>query len=277
MSNGMSRSNAAPIIIKRKKIVKGGGHHGGAWKVAYADFVTAMMAFFMLMWLLNATTEKQRKGLADYFAPTVSISKISGGGSESLQGNSVFAEETLPQNGTGASSFQPVVQGGNREDSGEDGVQSSMDSELADIEQTFREQVVESASGNALMAHIATRITDEGLVITMSDLPDAPLFTGEAEVTPVLEELLWLVSEMGMLVENEIAIGTHVQRFPVVLEEDPAWQLSRARADVVLDRMIASNLPERQIRRVTAHGDRDADRRAETDARNNRVEVVFLR
>ncbi|WP_076445052.1 flagellar motor protein MotB [Roseivivax lentus] len=273
----MSRSNAAPIIIKRKKIVKGGGHHGGAWKVAYADFVTAMMAFFMLMWLLNATTEKQRKGLADYFAPTVSISKISGGGSESLQGNSVFAEETLPQNGTGASSFQPVVQGGNREDSGEDGVQSSMDSELADIEQTFREQVVESASGNALMAHIATRITDEGLVITMSDLPDAPLFTGEAEVTPVLEELLWLVLEMGMLVENEIAIGTHVQRFPVVLEEDPAWQLSRARADVVLDRMIASNLPERQIRRVTAHGDRDADRRAETHARNNRVEVVFLR
>ena len=61
------QSNAAPVIIKRKKIIQGGGHHGGAWKVAYADFVTAMMAFFMLMWLLNATTEKQRKGIADYF------------------------------------------------------------------------------------------------------------------------------------------------------------------------------------------------------------------
>ena len=59
----------APIIIKRKKVIAGGGHHGGAWKVAYADFVTAMMAFFLLMWLLNATTEKQRKGLSDYFAP----------------------------------------------------------------------------------------------------------------------------------------------------------------------------------------------------------------
>ena len=60
--------NKRPIIIKRKKVIAG-GHHGGAWKVAYADFVTAMMAFFMLMWLLNATTDKQRKGLADYFSP----------------------------------------------------------------------------------------------------------------------------------------------------------------------------------------------------------------
>ena len=74
------QSNAAPVIIKRKKIVQGGGHHGGAWKVAYADFVTAMMAFFMLMWLLNATTEKQRKGIADYFNPTIPINRISGGG-----------------------------------------------------------------------------------------------------------------------------------------------------------------------------------------------------
>lgn len=56
--------NAAPVIIKRRKSVQEGGHHGGAWKVAYADFVTAMMAFFLLMWLLNATTDKQRKGIA---------------------------------------------------------------------------------------------------------------------------------------------------------------------------------------------------------------------
>ena len=61
----------SPIIIKRITVSGGGGHHGGAWKVAYADFVTAMMAFFLLMWLLNATTEKQRQGLADYFDPTI--------------------------------------------------------------------------------------------------------------------------------------------------------------------------------------------------------------
>ena len=62
-------TNAPIIIIKRIKKGGHGGHHGGAWKVAYADFVTAMMAFFLLLWLLNATTEEQRKGISDYFAP----------------------------------------------------------------------------------------------------------------------------------------------------------------------------------------------------------------
>ena len=66
-----TRGGNAPIVIKRITISEEGGHHGGAWKVAYADFVTAMLAFFLLMWLLNATTEKQRQGLADYFSPTV--------------------------------------------------------------------------------------------------------------------------------------------------------------------------------------------------------------
>ena len=68
-----AQSNLAPVIIKKKKKVSGDGHHGGAWKVAYADFVTAMMAFFLLMWLLNATSEDTRKGLADYFSPTLAI------------------------------------------------------------------------------------------------------------------------------------------------------------------------------------------------------------
>ncbi|MEO1550477.1 MAG: flagellar motor protein MotB, partial [Pseudomonadota bacterium] len=69
----MSEQSNRPVIIKRKKVVSAEGHHGGAWKVAYADFVTAMMAFFLLMWLLNATTEEQRKGLADYFKPTIPV------------------------------------------------------------------------------------------------------------------------------------------------------------------------------------------------------------
>ena len=68
--------NAPIIIIKRKKVIKSSGHHGGAWKIAYADFVTAMMAFFLLMWLLSATTETQRRGLADYFSPTIPIYKF---------------------------------------------------------------------------------------------------------------------------------------------------------------------------------------------------------
>ena len=76
----MAGQNEATIVIK--KVVKGGGgHHGGAWKVAYADFVTAMMAFFLLLWLLNVTTDEQKHGIADYFAPTVASQSISGSGS----------------------------------------------------------------------------------------------------------------------------------------------------------------------------------------------------
>ena len=63
--------NVRPIIIKRKKVSGGGGHHGGAWKVAYADFVTAMMAFFLMLWLLGSADDEQRKGIADYFSPTL--------------------------------------------------------------------------------------------------------------------------------------------------------------------------------------------------------------
>ena len=82
--------DTAPIIIKKKKVSGGDGHHGGAWKVAYADFVTAMMAFFLLMWLLNATSEEQRKGLADYFDPSIPLSRNSAGGSGMMGGNEML-------------------------------------------------------------------------------------------------------------------------------------------------------------------------------------------
>ena len=83
-----------PIIIKRKSVAGEGGHHGGAWKVAYADFVTAMMAFFLLMWLLSATTEEQRKGLSDYFDPSIPISRVSAGGAGMLAGTSSLSPES---------------------------------------------------------------------------------------------------------------------------------------------------------------------------------------
>ena len=79
-----------PIIVKKIKKGGGDGHHGGAWKVAYADFVTAMMAFFLLMWLLNATSEEQRQGLADFFDPSLPISRTSAGGQGMLGGDTVF-------------------------------------------------------------------------------------------------------------------------------------------------------------------------------------------
>ncbi len=90
MARDDGRSNKRPTIIIRRDEVTEGGHHGGAWKVAYADFVTAMMAFFLLMWLLNATTEEQRKGLADYFSPTSVLSHNSSGTGQPFGGHTAF-------------------------------------------------------------------------------------------------------------------------------------------------------------------------------------------
>src|ERR1700727_3988831 len=81
-----------PIVIKKVKKILAAGHHGGAWKVAYAHFVTAMMAFFLLMWLLNATTEDQRKGLADYFSPNSLLSHASSGTGQPFGGHTAFDE-----------------------------------------------------------------------------------------------------------------------------------------------------------------------------------------
>src|ERR1700684_2603727 len=105
-----------PTIIKRMEVVEGGGHHGGAWKVAYADFVTAMMAFFMLMWLLNATTEVQRTGLADYFAPTNLFGRSASGSGKPFGGTTPNdAGTSVSTNGsprviTGRQSPQPDVE-----------------------------------------------------------------------------------------------------------------------------------------------------------------------
>ncbi|MEL6978874.1 MAG: flagellar motor protein MotB [Pseudomonadota bacterium] len=97
----MASDEATTIIVKKKSGKGGDGHHGGAWKVAYADFVTAMMAFFLLMWLLNATSEEQRKGIADYFSPKLPISDVSSGGQSLFGGESAASSETLSRSGVG--------------------------------------------------------------------------------------------------------------------------------------------------------------------------------
>src|SRR4029077_794126 len=99
----MSVSGERPIIIKRIKRGGGAGHHGGAWKVAYADFVTAMMAFFLLMWLINTTSPEQKRGIADYFAPA-SVSETSSGA------GGILAGTALSDDGTKSSGSRDVVE-----------------------------------------------------------------------------------------------------------------------------------------------------------------------
>ncbi len=270
-------SNVAPVIIKRKKVIAGEGHHGGAWKVAYADFVTAMMAFFMLMWLLNATTEKQRKGIADYFSPTIAMARVSGGGNGALGGDSVFAENTLPRVGTGATSLRPQAE--HSRDPGLDGKASEgpETAEFKKVEDLLMGRGGESMVADELLKHIVTQVTDEGLVIEFFETAQARLFDDQARPTQLLKDLALVLARASDVVTNPVAIETHTTSYPVVLAENPAWKISRDRAEVFRELVIARGLEEERVRRLTAYADREPSTSNLLDPRNSRIEVVFLR
>lgn len=268
-------SNVAPIIIKRKKVSGGDGHHGGAWKVAYADFVTAMMAFFMLMWLLNATTEKQRKGIADYFAPTISISRVSGGGDGAFGGESVFSEQSLARNGTGATMLRPTDANAARGlDEGEDA-----DAErFTEVDATLMGRGGESMVQENELRHIITRVTDEGLVIELFDTQDAALFVAEtSEPTDLLISLARVIEDAAKVVTNPVAVEAHVQAQPVVLARSQVWDLSSARADAMRQLLQSVGMADRRVRWVAGHADREPVSDDTMGVRNNRLEVILLR
>lgn len=270
-------SNVAPVIIKRKKVVGGGGHHGGAWKVAYADFVTAMMAFFMLMWLLNATTEKQRKGLADYFNPTIAVARISGGGTGMLGGDSTFSEMTMPQAGTGATSEMPTERDAARGSFTQGEAQDAEEEALRELEQKLLGRTGESALDDGLMRHIVTRLTDEGLVVELYETAESRLFDDRGRPTPLLERLAAAVARVADMVSNPVAVEGHVRAYPIVLAKNPAWDESAQHAGHLRDLLWREGLDRDRVARVTAHADRDPAHDNPMDPRNTRLEVIFLR
>ena len=274
------QGNAAPILIKRKKIINGGGHHGGAWKVAYADFVTAMMAFFMLMWLLNATTEKQRKGIADFFNPTIPLNRISGGGNGAFGGDSVTSEDTLVQTGTGASAVAPTVENQARGDANTaaDKMDAAESALLAEVEKALLARSGESMTMERLLRHVVTRVSDEGLIVELFDLPDAPLFVGDgAEPTEGARQLVAIVADVFALATNQIAVNGHVRAYPAPLKENPVWSLSAARADALRQLLQQEGLDPPRLQRVTGYADRKPVTANPAAARNNRIELVLLR
>ena len=261
-------------IIKRKKVVAGGGHHGGAWKVAYADFVTAMMAFFLLMWLLNATTERQRKGIADYFTPTIALSPISGGGDGVLQGDSLVSQDNLAKSGVGG-----------REGPDLDGQEPSAGpapdeaAELAELETLLLGRSGESEVADDLLSHIVTRVTDEGLVIDIFAKEGRPLFAGGArEPTPVMTEILAMVADVLGLISNAVRITGHTDATPFTSGDYDNWRLSADRADAVRVALASYGLSADRFERISGEADRNlALPNAPFDPRNRRITLVIPR
>ena len=275
-----AQSNAAPIIIKKKRVSGGDGHHGGAWKVAYADFVTAMMAFFMLMWLLNATTEKQRKGLADYFSPTIPVNPVSGGGDGAFGGDNMFSEKTMVMDGSGASNRNPTEAQQARGSTGVDsqGGGKGAFEDFSSLQAQLLGRSGESMVSSKQLQHIVTRVTDEGLVVELFDTESQTLFDpGTNRPTDMMRALALLVARSSDLVTNGVAVEGHVRSAPVVLARNPVWDLSTSRAQVVRQLLQDKGIDPVRLDRVTGHADREHAVDNPMAARNNRIEIIFLR
>ena len=284
------------IIIKRVKKVSGDGHHGGAWKVAYADFVTAMMAFFLLMWLLNATTEDQRKGIADYFNPTIPVSPISGGGADLLNGSTVFSDKTLAKDGTGgAKNFQNAAKTQSQEneesdanklpetdpDTAETLAMEQIKEQNQSLEEV-REDLLQQVAGEQaerLARHIQMRVTPEGLLIELVDVDGSPLFeVGSTRASATMKLLLQVVTASLAPVENEISIVGHTDALAFSgVKNYTNWELSTDRAHMARRLMIENGLPINQINEIAGKADSEPLVEDKFAPQNRRISITILK
>ncbi|MEL6582710.1 MAG: flagellar motor protein MotB [Pseudomonadota bacterium] len=274
-------SDVGVTIIKKRKIVQEAGHHGGAWKVAYADFVTAMMAFFLLMWLLNATSEEQRQGIADYFAPAIPIHRQGGGGDGAFGGDTIYADEELVRNGTGAERMHASEDNEARGDLGHAPDLSEKPEEMLDtvlVEQLFRAAAGEVLKADETLSHIETTVSDEGLIIDIFERDGAPIFaSGSAEPEPRLVALLEVVGQVLALVTNDLAISGHTDGRPFARADYSNWELSADRAHAVRRLLTERGVAEGRIARITGEADRAPMTDDPLDSRNRRIVITVLR
>ncbi|MDP1556643.1 MAG: OmpA family protein, partial [Hyphomonas sp.] len=242
-----------------------------------ADFVTAMMAFFLLMWLLNATTEEQRKGLADYFNPTIPISRISGGGSDGLNGSSIFTEETLARMGTGASHERSVESPATPKTAEEAAADAAKQKAIAENLESLKASLGEE--GRALSEHILIKMSPEGIVIELVDSETTPLFpVGRSQPSDLLIDLLDVVSETFGTFENDIKIVGHTDnrryRNDAIYDN---WNLSADRANTARRLLQRSGIDRNRIQEVSGKADTDPlIKDNPSAAQNRRISITIL-
>jgi len=266
-----------PPIIVRKITVVAGGHHGGAWKVAYADFVTAMMAFFLLMWLLGATTEKQRKGIADYFTPTlVKMKQGSAGGYGLLGGSSLTDADDYPhamgQTGTKTLTIPRDAVGGAK-----DG--GSKAKRTATIQQRLNDKLQANEKLRKLARQVRMTVTPEGIRLDLVDDADFSMFRiGTTILTP---DAVQLLSAIGQAIGPENS-GVTVRGHTDSLQwrpGDPAnnWSLSAGRAEATRQALMRNGVGEKRFRRIEGVADREPLVEANpADPRNRRMSILLL-
>jgi chemotaxis protein MotB len=306
-------ANAKSITIIKKEEIIEGGHHGGAWKVAYADFVTAMMAFFLLMWLLNATTEAQKRGLADYFSPTVSSASNRSGSGLPLGGTSPFEDgDAISDKGT-VSTMNETKPPVDLEDDGSDtlathvvhaeGAQGAASSgqtgkldaaaerraaemarrveqgQLAKAAADMQKAIASDPALAPIARQLSVDLTPEGLRVQIRDSDGQPMFaSGSAEPNERATAVLKRLTPMLLSLHEPIAVGGYTDATPYAGQGRTNWDLSADRANATRRILTENGLPDSRIRDITGHGDRDL--LVPTDpqsASNRRIALLLVR
>lgn len=278
------------LVFKTKKIEEDGAH-GGAWKIAYADFVTAMMAFFLLLWLLNATEEEQLKGVSSYFTPTFKRTADPSGSGGMFGG--ITSAEPGPEEEkihTAADMSTPRDQG--TKDSVDDGTGSDDEESTGSkgkLDPVMEQQnfygtknLMEAALDKLppelkdLKQSIKIQVHDEGLEIQVIDQKKLPIFKKQTpNLTKYGEMLLKFVAQYGGSLPNPVSISGHTDGKD---ERAMAWKLSGDRANTARRRLQRAGISPRKFKLVTGRGSSQLLTPSRPSApENRRVVVVFKR
>jgi chemotaxis protein MotB len=289
-----------PIIIKRIKKV-GGGHHGGAWKVAYADFVTAMMAFFLLLWLLNAVTEEQKQGIANYFRPTIAPSNpassetiLNGQPAVMTEVNGSSAAQATVQVDTPAedatadpSAATPDAKPGDQTDSkpvdvteAQKVVQQAEQKQFQDVKSQIEQQIKQDAGLADLKDNIQIEQTPEGLRIQLLDREKVSMFpSGSAAMNEKSKKLLELVAKVVQPLHNKLSISGHTDATPLQGANGYTnWELSSDRANAARRELVQSGVDISRVENVSGKADTDPFIKTDPNSpQNRRISIVLLR
>ncbi|MBZ5757349.1 flagellar motor protein MotB [Pseudomonas sp. S5(2021)] len=268
--------NNQPIIVKRVKKTAG-GHHGGAWKIAFADFATAMMAFFLVMWLMSSATPEQKRAISGYFQDPIGFTESASPHVIDLGGT-----PTPSPDRTLNSEVEPDVKQAKAEVDAEqaEGLAEQVERERLELLlQELQNKVDENPELERFKDQILFEITRDGLRIQIMDAENRPMFElGSAELQPYFEDILLAMAETIAVVPNKISISGHTDAKPYSGRSGIGnWELSASRANAARRVLVAGGYPDEQIARVVGYASSALfDRKDPFNPINRRIDILVL-
>ncbi|MFA0923408.1 flagellar motor protein MotB [Xanthomonas fragariae] len=243
------------VVIRRIKKVQGGGHHGGAWKVAFADFVTAMMAFFLVLWLMAATTKEQRAAISEYFRNPSPLSGKSPAPSPGMNGPGGASTSMIKLGGTADMAKGQKDEMGRKRDDAADSNEDSRAKDKQRLEalmQDLKEAIDKSQALEPFKDQLLLDLTPDGLRIQIVDKQNRPMFDiGRDQLKPYTVDILRELSSFINQVPNHISITGHTDTTAYSSDTGYTnWELSADRANAARRTLVSSGMADAKVARV---------------------------